>query len=157
LIPNAQEKAQMWSYTTDTAQAGQTWLAEDYDDSAWKKGRGGFGAQGTLGAVVGTIWNTKDIWIRRTVELSAEDLAHPEQLFFDTYHDEDVEIYLNGTLACKLNKGPCNYVVSPLRPEAAKALRPGKNGIAAHGATTQTKPTRWQNIDIGFSRKQPDV
>jgi len=153
LIPNAQEKAQMWSYTTDSVQAGTNWFAEDFDDSAWKKGLGGFGHVAEhRGAVVGTKWDTKDIWIRRTVELSAEDLAHPERLFFDFYYDENVEIYLNGTLACKLTHGPNRYVVSPLSPQTAKALRAGKNLIAAHGSTTQIEVTRWQNIDIGLSR-----
>ena len=46
-------------------------------------------------------------------------------------------------------------LVSSLTPQPAKALRAGKNWIAAHCATTQTKPTRWQNIDIGFSRNLP--
>jgi len=158
LVPNAQLEPQTWSYATEVAQAGQNWFAEDFDDSAWKKGQGGFGHVAEhRGAVVRTIWNTKDIWIRRTVELSAEDIAHPEHLFFDLYYDENVEIYINGTLTCKLSKGPNSYVVSPLAPQAAKALRAGKNWIAAHGSTTQIESTRWQNIDIGLSRNLPDA
>ena len=37
-----------------------------------------------------------------------------EELSFDIHHDEDVEIYLNESLACKLSKGPTIYVVRSL-------------------------------------------
>jgi len=154
LVPNAQEASQTWSYTTDGAQGGQKWFAEDFDDSAWEKGQGGFGALNAFEASVKTALKKKDLWIRRTMELSAEDIARPEQLYFDVFHDQDVEIYINGILACNL-KGADNYVLSPLAPQATKALRAGKNWIAAHCATYKTEPERWLYIDIGFSRKLP--
>jgi len=155
IIPNGQQEPQTWSYTTNAMQAGQNWFAEDYNDSAWQKGPGGFGNPGTLGAVVKTVWNTKEIWIRKQVDLSAEDLAHPEDLFFDVYYDQDVEIYFNGTLACKHSKGSTNYEVIPLTPKAATALRVGWNWIAAYGHTDLNKTPPWWCLDIGFSRNLP--
>ncbi len=156
ILPNAQRAGQIWSYTTDTLQIAKEWFAEDFDDSSWKKGKGGFGNVAPhRGAVIGTNWDTKDIWIRRTVELTAEDIAHPEQLFMDFYYDENIDVYFNGTLACSLRKGTNSYVVGSLTPEVFMALRIGLNCIAAHGSTTHIESTRWQNIDIGLSKKLP--
>jgi hypothetical protein len=155
LIPNAQLEPQTWSYTTEDAQAGQNWFTADYDDSSWKKGPGGFGKEGTLGAVVKTVWDTKDIWLRKSVELSANDISNPEKLFFEVYYfDEEVEIYINGVIAFKLSKGPTNYVVNTISAEAARALMAGRNLISVHCATNQANPN-WQNIDIGFSKYLP--
>ncbi len=140
-VPTSQQQPQSWRYTT--SQPGEGWQREDFDDSAWQKGAGGFGAEGTPGAAVRTEWRTSDIWLRRTFELRKEDLARPQLAI---HHDEDAEVYINGQLIAKLEGYTSSYVRIPIDEKAAKALRPGTNCIAIHCRQT----TGGQYIDAGL-------
>ena len=141
IVPASQPQPQSWRYTT--SQPGDGWQREDFDDSAWQKGRGGFGAEGTPGAIVRTEWKTPDIWLRRTFELGEDKPGRP-QLFI--HHDEDAEAYINGQLAAKLEGFTSSYVRVPLDEKAAKALKAGKNCLAIHCKQT----SGGQYIDAGL-------
>ncbi|MBC8136975.1 MAG: DUF4965 domain-containing protein, partial [Fibrella sp.] len=62
IVPTSAKGEVMWSYTT--AQPTGNWFAPDYDTTDWKTGKGGLGTVGPPGAVIGTAWNTPDIWAR---------------------------------------------------------------------------------------------
>ncbi len=96
LIATSEQAPQDWRYTFD--KPGKDWFESSYDDAQWKLGPGGFGTQGTPGATVKTVWNTPDIWLRRTIKLPDSNL---ERLSLSVHHDEDVQIYLNGVLAAE--------------------------------------------------------
>jgi len=72
------------------------WRSVGFDDSTWAHGETGFGTAGAPGAIVGTTWQTDDIWLRREVNLPAKDYNNLEAWL---HHDEDVEVYINGVLA----------------------------------------------------------
>lgn len=149
IVSCSKREGQTWSYTFD--KPADNWTAADFDDSAWKTGEGGFGTQVTPNTVVRTNWDTKEIWIRRAVELSAEDVADPSQILMYIYHDEDVEVYVNGVKVSSL-EGYAGYQFVELDAEAAaKAFKAGKNVVAAHCAQT----TGGQYIDLGFVREIP--
>ena len=62
LLPTADQRAVTWRYTF--AEPAADWFKPDFNDSAWKEGAAGFGTQGTPNAVLGTVWNTPDVWLR---------------------------------------------------------------------------------------------
>ncbi len=128
----------IWRYTTENPQGD--WQATAFDDSQWEQGGGGFGTHGTPGARIGTTWNKPDIWLRRTVELQEV----PEKAALYANHDEDAEIYINGTQVLSLSGYINGYQVFPLPDEAKQTLRGGKNLIAVHCHQT----TGGQAIDV---------
>lgn len=127
ILPAADTEPAIWSYTTSGPSDG--WMNGTFDDSAWKKGKSGFGTPGTPGAVVGTIWKTADIWLRRDVNLPGQEL---DEIQAWLHHDEDTEVYINGVLAVKTTGFISGYDAFPLTAEAKAALKPGQNLIAIH-------------------------
>src|SRR3954465_14491114 len=65
VVPTSQRQRVAWRYTFD--RPADDWTRPGFDDGAWKQGPGGFGTGGTPGAVVGTTWNSSDVWLRRAV------------------------------------------------------------------------------------------
>ena len=90
-----------------------------------------------------TIWNTDDIWLRRTVELDAENFANAS---FMCHHDEDVEIYINGVLAGSAPGFISDYEELEMNAEGRKALKKGLNVIAVK--CHQTKGGQY--VDVGI-------
>jgi len=141
IVPTSQKQGQAWRYTTSEPRIG--WYRTAFLDSDWQEGKGGFGTEGTPGAVVGTVWNSSDIWLRRMFELESTKLSRPQLLI---HHDEDAEVYINGLLVAKLQGYTSSYVRAGLDEKAQKVLRVGSNCLAVH--CTQT--TGGQYIDLGL-------
>jgi hypothetical protein len=136
LVPDAQDEAVTWRYTTEKPPGD--WPQPRFDDSTWKTAPAPFGH----GIGMRTSWTSADIWIRRHADLPSEI---PAKLAFNVYHDEDVEIYLDGTLAASAPGYTTGYVLLPMNAAGRAALQPGDNVIAAHVHQT----TGGQGIDIG--------
>lgn len=143
VVPTSEKAAHTWRYTVDTP--SDDWVKAGFDDSSWKQGPAGFGTDGTPGAVIRTTWDTADIWIRRQVTLPAAKYAN---LKFYVYHDEDVEIYVNGVPAASENGFASSYVGLDITREAMALLTPGATvTIAAHCHQTEGG----QGIDVGLA------
>lgn len=142
VVPTSQQQAVEWRYTTDNP--GEGWFLPDFDDSGWRLGPGGFGTEGTPGAVVRTVWNTNDIWLRREFELES---PVPKGLQLLIHHDENAEVYINGVPAARLRGYLVEYELCAISPLAARTLRPGKNVIAVHCRHR----TGGQYIDVGIA------
>lgn len=125
----------MWSYTT--TQPIDNWFAEGYDASGWQTGKGGLGAEADAGTIVGTEWRTPDIWARREVTLTAEQLANRAQLQLLLYHGENAEAYINGVPAANVSGYNSAYEPFPISPVARAALKPGRNVFAVHVQQTR--------------------
>jgi hypothetical protein len=141
VVPTSQSQGQTWRYTL--AKPPAAWFKPGFDDTAWKEGVGGFGTNGTPGAVVRTEWKTDDIWLRREFTLPGGTF---QNVSLSVHHDEDAEIYLNGVLAAAAPGYVTDYEEVAMRPEARAALKPGKNVIAVH--CKQTKGGQY--IDVGL-------
>jgi len=147
LLPTSRQDGQTWSYTLQTPP--KNWFQPEFKAAKWNTGPGGFGTRGTPGAVVRTIWNTSDIWLRRTFQLDKV----PERLTLDLHHDEDVTIYLNGTLVYRAAGFLKNYAQVTLGEEAVRALKPGANLLAVHCRQT----VGGQYIDVGLTSGRDTV
>ncbi|HTU23118.1 MAG TPA: glycoside hydrolase family 2 TIM barrel-domain containing protein [Gemmataceae bacterium] len=141
VVPTSKDKGLTWRYTLE--KPAKSWYESDFNDSNWKEGVGGFGTSRTPGAVVRTVWNTSDIWLRRTFDLPENS---PKELHLLLHHDEDTEIYLNGILAAKVKGYVTDYEEVAIDPKALAMLKPGKNTIAVHCKQTGGG----QYIDVGF-------
>ena len=141
ILPAADSQPAVWNYTT--TKPGQEWMQPDYDDASWRRGMSGFGTKDTPGAVVGTTWRTDDIWLRREVNIPTQEF---DELQGWLHHDEDVEVYINGTVAVSARGFISNYDLFRLTPEGRAAVKPGKNVIAIHCHQT----TGGQYVDFGL-------
>jgi hypothetical protein len=131
---------QTWRYTTKPPSA--QWTGADFDDSSWSSGESGFGTKGTPGAIVHTEWKTGDLWLRRSFEIGGTPPSSP-QLYI--HHDEDAEVFINGALAGRFDGYTTGYTLIPVKPEAARAFKAGRNVIAVHCRQT----AGGQYIDVG--------
>ena len=141
LLPDARNSTPIWEYTTIKPE--DDWFEIGFDDSKWKKGPGGFGTKGTPGSQVRTVWNQKDIWLRRDFRLTEV----PENLTLHLHHEEDVEIYLNGGLIHSAKGYATQYLTHNIFPKAEVYLQTGKNTIAVHCRQTGGG----QYIDVGLT------
>ena len=146
IVSDATVDEPAWRYTF--RQPANRWLLTDFDDSQWREGKAGFGTLGTPGAVVRTLWNSSDIWLRRRIVLQKADLEKPR---LELHHDENVEVYLNGALAFKQGGFLTDYSQFDISPQAHRALHVGTNAIAVHCHQT----IGGQYIDVGIVEPRP--
>jgi hypothetical protein len=142
IVPTSQRRGIEWNYTT--SKPGDGWQNPGFNDSSWKKSRGGFGTKSTPGSVVRTEWNSSDIWLRRTFKLKDKKL---DELHLSIHHDEDAEVYINGVLAAKLSGYTTSYGQVPIKRAAIRALKAGSNCLAVHCHQTGGG----QYIDVGLA------
>src|SRR5437773_189697 len=145
IVPAADEQPATWRYTT--TRPADDWTKSDFSDASWKQGKSGFGTEGTPGAIIGTTWQTSDIWLRREIEIPADKLRDLELW---VHHDDDVQIYINGVLAVRNSGWTTSYDALPLTPAARAALKPGKNCFAVHCRQTGGG----QYVDVGLVNVQ---
>jgi hypothetical protein len=144
VVSTSRRQPVTWRYTF--RQPTGDWTRPRFDDSAWAQGPGGFGTKGTPGAVVGTTWDTHDLWLRREVTLPAR--ADVSGLQFLLYHDEDVELYIDGTLAARQSGYFNGYQPVEIRPAARDILKPGTTVVlAVHCHQTGGG----QGVDVGLA------
>ena len=126
LILNARSGApSSWQYTVEDPGSG--WSDSAFNDSGWQSGPGGFGTGTPQDGLIATAWSTRNIWLRK--HFTVPDIPF-QSLILSLYHDEDVEIYLNGH-AVFLETG---YVLNYFEPFVSEsflaALKPGENVLA---------------------------
>ena len=148
VLPASQTQARNWSYTTNTP--ATNWYAFNYNAAAWSNGPAGFGTTMTPGAVVGTVWNSSNIWLRQTFTLGTLTPQDRSQLAFNVFHDEDCQIYLNGVLAGSASGYVTSYGLLTMNTAGQNALvANGTNVLAVHCVNTGGG----QDIDVGISKQ----
>lgn len=143
IVPAGQD-AKVGVRYTETA-PGADWMKENFDDKAWKMGQLPFGDGWDNTAA--TPWKSKDIWVRRSIQLSDISI---QTLILELRHDEDVEVYINGVLAYDCancyNTDLKNFELSDA---VKKVLRKGQNTMAIHCKNT----VGWSWLDAGLGKR----
>lgn len=132
IVPTSLEADWSGSYTTDKPQG--EWTSESFDDSSWSIDRGAFGTMDSE-PLAKTQWGTKNIWVRRTVEI--DELPESGPVFLQFSHDDDAVFYINGVEA--FSTGTCygKDKIAEISPEARAALKKGVNLMAAECVNPQ--------------------
>lgn len=127
-----------WKYAMRKPPVG--WQQPGFDDAAWKTGFGGFGIRSTPGSRVGTVWGTRNIWLRKTVNLKSIP-AKPALLI---HHDENAEVFINGEQVARFRGFTSKFKIVRIDSAKLKAIKQGANLIAVHCNQT----TGGQFIDV---------
>lgn len=114
-----------WKYTT--VDPGANWADTGFIDLAWQSGTGGFGTGTPENSHIKTAWSTGRIWLRTAFTLPDVSI---NAAVLSLYHDEDVEIFLNGKPVFQEASFVINYAEPALSEEFKAALKPGRNVLA---------------------------
>ena len=121
-----------WTTEDYVSISGTTWTTEGYDDtgSAWKDQQGAFGSDGE--PYVNTPWTAtgSDVYIRRRITLTAEDLQKDLHVIYS--HDDVCDGYINGRKIFSTGETWVKNVDYQLTDADKAVLHEGENVIAYH-------------------------
>ncbi|MDR2953946.1 MAG: DUF4965 domain-containing protein [Prevotella sp.] len=120
------EAAWAGKYTFD--QPADEWVKREFGDDKWKEAQAAFGTPEETN--VNTLWETKDIWVRRHIKIN-EDLSK-KKVFLQYSHDDIFELYINGIQVVRTEYVWRKNVWVELSDEVKATLTEGENVIAAH-------------------------
>jgi len=117
-----------WSgkYTFSSPSAG--WEKPGFNDSRWSMAEAAFGTPDETN--VKTLWQTKDIWVRRDITVDKNLVS--KKLYLKYSHDDTFELYVNGIQLVKTGYEWRKNVVKELPAEVINSIKDGKITIAAH-------------------------
>lgn len=125
ILPASDEVSYEVHYTKVQPQGD--WKATNYDASTWQLGNAPIG---DLAQKAKTIWQSNEIWVRRTFEVL--DPEGIDDLFLKLNHDDNIDIYLNGKKIYNKVGWTNTFEYIPLGEGEKKLLKSGKNVIAIH-------------------------
>ncbi|WP_428330825.1 glutaminase domain-containing protein [Mucilaginibacter sp.] len=128
ILPAADEQAYQCKYT-ETEPSG-SWESIKFDDSKWSTGTAPFSDDKEKAK---TVWASKNIWVRRSFTLNDIDI---DRLMLKLYHDDNIEVYLNGEKVYSYTGWTNDYKLIPLKDKFKENLRKGENVLAIHCANT---------------------
>jgi len=149
------ESGSEWRYSTTAP--GRGWEKPNFDCNSWPLGRGGFGQNRVEYAPdVATPWETDDLYLRATFNLSGDPRTH--RLGFLSNHIAEARIYINGELAAEASGHIATYQTLLPSADAVKTLKEGENLIAVR--VRQTFAQRYFDlaiVDLGAEESASDL
>lgn len=142
VLPTNEEGTYTALYT-DKEPTGD-WTQLNYNPKGWKIGQAPFGDRQSNAK---TLWNTKDLWLRR--EFVAVD-NNIKGLNLKIDHDDNIDVYLNGSKIYSHKGWVHKYIYIPIE-NASSILKKGKNVLAIHIRNT----AGGQHLDFGLVKEKP--
>jgi len=143
ILPASDEISYEVKYT-ETKPSGD-WTAVNFTASDWKQGKSPVGNSKGNDK---TLWESRDIWLRREFEIG--DVSKLGDLLLKISHDDDAELYLNGEQVYA-KQGVANDIYVKLQNKGL--LKQGHNVFSMHVVNTGGGA----RADIGISEKEQDV
>ncbi|MDF2432930.1 MAG: hypothetical protein JWP44_2561 [Mucilaginibacter sp.] len=128
ILPASDEMPYQCKYT-ETEPAGD-WQNVKYDDSKWKTGAAPFTDNKEKAK---TLWTSKNIWVRRSFTMNDVNI---DKLVLKLYHDDNVQVYLNGEIVYSIAGWTNDFELIPLSDKFKNKLKKGDNVLAIHCANT---------------------
>ncbi len=148
ILPSVREERWEAKYTFNKP-SGECWKDLSFNDSSWETGKSAFGTKGE--PFMSTLWDTKDIWVRRTFNLD-KDLSD-KSIYLNYSHDDIFELYINGIKVVETGYSWKFNVVEQLSDEIKATLKEGENIITAHCHNR----TGGAYVDFGLYEKEDDL
>lgn len=144
ITPTSDEVAYSASYSENKPSGN--WTTIDYDDSSWEKGQAPFGDN----EKAGTLWESDDLWFRRTFDLENTNL---KTLYLKLRHDDNIKVYLNGEKIYDFKGWNDTYKYIPIDEGVIQNLKKENNVLAIH--IKNTAGGRW--LDAGLVTEAPSM
>lgn len=129
LEPELATSAKVHSFRYTFSKPTGKWNTLEFSDAKWSEGKSPFGAGYGGENKPNTEWKTPEIWLRR--EFQVESIPK-KPMTLTILHDEDVEVYLNGTAILQKKGYETTYARVTLTEKETQLLKIGKNILAAH-------------------------
>ena len=127
LLPTARETAWKAPFSRKFQEG---WEKLGFDDSSWETGTGAFGSENNGFNRTNFAGDNTDVYVRRTCELTQEQLG--EDLYLLYSHDDVFEVFINGVKILDTGETWKSDQRLRLDEKARGALRVGRNVIAVH-------------------------
>ncbi|WP_193211526.1 PSD1 and planctomycete cytochrome C domain-containing protein [Luteolibacter marinus] len=127
LITDGRLRPTIWHYTEEYP--GDQWSRVGFraEQEGWRQGPAGFGTAAP-GVQARTVWTGPEIWLQTTFGLE----SLPKSLLLHLYHDNAIEIYLNGQPVLHREGWSTEYAKIPAPAAFMAALQTGRNVLAVH-------------------------
>ncbi|WP_413669449.1 glutaminase domain-containing protein [Mucilaginibacter sp. Mucisp86] len=126
ILNASDEAAYNVSYTENKPEGD--WTSLKYGTTGWKSGQAPIGDDEKS---IKTLWKSDDIWVRRT--FNPNSVSAINELFLKLNHDDNVEVFLNGTRVYEKKGWTSSFQYYPVNKSALNA---GQNVIAIHLANS---------------------
>jgi hypothetical protein len=128
ILPASDEAGYACKYTMGTP--APDWNSLQFNDAGWLTGAAPFSNDRSNAK---TLWQSRDIWVRRTFSLDNTDI---QQLYLKLNHDDNVEVYLNGQQVFTKNGWTSDFILVPVNDAIKNHLKKEGNVLAIHCANT---------------------
>ncbi|MGN6248237.1 MAG: glutaminase domain-containing protein [Ginsengibacter sp.] len=145
VLPAADESNYSVKYTFQ--KPAEDWNTANFNDNNWKTGTAPFADRTSKGK---TVWKSKEIWVRREFNLNDTNF---NQLFLKLRHDDDVDVFLNGTKIYSKAGAVGKLILVDLNDAIKNNLKQGKNLLAIHCINTGG----YSYLDAGIVEKLPPL